>query len=1065
MSIRNLRWAGLFALALVIALAVGGTLVARGAPGGQDDPPPPIPHIFDTIPLPGEELALDGAVSFFFDVPMDTSTVESAFGIAPAVPGDLAWTNDDRTLIFTPSEKFERATEYTFGFNTSALSTEGVALEEAFTLRLTTLGYLEVSEVLPGDGTTAVDTDTVFTVIFNRPVVPVVMVDDMDTLPQPLTFDPALEGTGEWLNTSIYMFTPTAELRGGTEYTATIVGGLEDVTGSVLKADYEWTFSTLAPDVLEISPGAGWDRISLDRTIRVEFTQAMDPETTEAAFSLVYQEPLDYDPEVDPAPVPEIVSGTFEWNESFRAVTFTPDEQLRLESWYGLIVDEEIARSATGAALREGVRGGFSTVPYPEIVSTRPVDGDGFASPYGGFTIYFNTNMDLDTLKDKVIIEPEPWREFDDYYYDYRDSYNLAFDVEPSTDYTITILPGMADEYGNTIDVGMTVTFTTDAYPPELTIQATGSVGMYSAHNDETRVFATHRNVDRIDLALWEMTTAQLAEITGADSYSAWRNFVPANNSLLRQWSIDVTAAQDLRRYELLLIADTGPSGISNVQCLAAPDPRVRVGDVVIVTREDTTPLNIRQEPNLGGQPITQVLPDETMQVVGGPYCADGYLWWEMRLDNDITGWAAEGTLDVYFYEPLGAVPLDPNAPHPDVFGAPYSPDALDPGVYYLEVTSPETDGYDHRPRRHVLLVQSANITLKFSQDTALAWVTDLDTGQPLADVPVIFYNEEFNPVGTADTDADGLAVIETPHLADLYTSVAATVNYNEWFGYAASRWNDGMDPWQFDIRSDYEPEDFTVYLYTDRPIYRPGQPVYFKGILRDRFDIQYTVPDIATVPVRVYDDRGEIIYETDLPVTPGGSFSGEVMLADDAPLGYYRVVAGIESNKRSSFGVNFNVAEYRAPEFQVDVLPEVNEVAQGDTIRVLVDSSYFFGGAVSNASVSYTVLANDYRFRYTGNEPGYFSFVDNNYDFYAPEYYGPYGGPVAVGEGLTDAQGRFWIELDADLGDEPESKTWTIEARVVDESDQLVAGRASVTVHQGLEYVGLQPEEYFGRA
>ncbi len=158
-------------------------------------------------------------------------------------------------------------------------------------------------------------------------------------------------------------------------------------------------------------------------------------------------------------------------------------------------------------------------------------------------------------------------------------------------------------------------------------------------------------------------------------------------------------------------------------------------------------------------------------------------------------------------------------------------------------------------------------------------------------------------------------------------------------------------------------------------------------------------------------------------------------------------------------------MAEYRAPEFQVTVTPAQDQVAQGDQINVLVDSSYFFGGPVSDASVSYSVLSEDYYFNYTGDQPGYWSFVDQNYDLYSPYYYGSGGQVVAEGEGTTDAQGQFMITLDADLGDKSQSQTYTIEARVVDESDQLVAGRAQVIVHQGRVYVGAQPEEYVGFA
>ncbi len=1065
MTIRTLRWAGWFGAAVLVAfglmLALGAPLPVLGAPGAQDTPP--APRVFDTDPLPGEELGFSEPVTFYFTLPMDPGSVDVT--VDPALALDLAWGDDNTTLTVTPGdETYARATTYTFTIGAEAASADGVPLEEPFTLALDTVGYLEVSEVLPAPDSEAVDTDSIVTVIFDRPVVPLVTVEEMDTLPDPLQFDPPVEGQGEWLNTSIYVFTPEGELRGGTTYTATVEAGLEDVTGAYLPEDFAWTFRTIQPDVVSITPGAGMERVPLEQTVSVEFSQAMDPQPTEDAITLWYGGlfPL---PEGAERIEPQPVSGTFEWSDDFRQVTFTPDELLELESMYRLEVDAETARSATGAQLRESAQSLFDTVPYPRIEDTSPADGTTDASPYGGFSIHFNTNMDIDTLEDKVIIEPEPWREFDTYYYDYNNSYNLAFDTEPSTEYTITILPGMADEYGNTIDEGMTVSYITAPYPPELTIQATGSVGMYSAANPSTRVFVTHRNISRIDLSLWRMSTARLAALTAADSYDAWRSFTPRPADLLRQWTIDVSAQQDTRRYELLYISDSGPSGIANIECLGAPDPRVKVGDVVLVTRQDERPLNVRQEPNLGDNVVTQVLPGDAMQITGGPFCSDGYLWWRVRLDNDISGWVAEGDQSMYYIEPLGAVPDDPNAPESDAIGQPYTPDALDPGAYFLAVTSPETEQYDGNRREHVLLVQSVNLSLKFSQDSALAWVTHMESGAPVAGVPVIFYNADYNPVARAVTDADGLAVVEIPHLSDLYTTMYALVNQDDLFGFASSQWSNGMDPWQFEMRGDYEPEDFTIYLYTDRPIYRPGQPVYFKGIMRQQKDVAYFLPERREVPVKVYDDRGEEIYSAMLPVTPQGSFSGELMLDEDAPLGYYRIVVDTGSNRRSQFGLSFNVAEYRAPEFQVNLTPERDEVAQGDTIRVLVDSTYFFGGPVSNADVSYSVLSNAYRFNYTGDEPGYWSFTDENYDFYAPEYYGPTGGPVAEGEGTTDDQGRFMIELVADLGDEAESRNWTVEARVVDESDQLVAGRTTITVHQGLLYVGLQPQEYIGYA
>ena len=1049
---------------LLLALMLGGAgSHLPAASGAQGEALPP--QVVDTMPLPGEELPLEGPVVFYFDQPMDETAVAGAFSVEPAVEGVLSWSADSSALTFTPDAPLARATGYTFTLGAGTMSAAGVALEEPFVLTLQTIGYLEVAEVLPADGSEAVDTDSVITVIFNRPVVPLLTVEQMASLPSPLALDPPVQGKGEWLNTSIYLFTPETELSGGTTYTATIAAGLTDVTGGVLAEDFTWQFTTMPPDVLEISPRDSAETIPLDTTVRVRFSQAMDAASLEAGgFVLEYLGPFPL-PEEAERPAPEPVEGAFAWSKDGRTLTFTPAERLVLGSTYQVTLNAARSLSATGAPLRADATSFFFTVPFPQIVRTSPFDGEQAASPYGGFTIYFNTPMNLKSLEDKVIIRPEPWREFDSYYYDWERSYTLAFDTEPSTDYTITILPGMQDRYGNTISEGLTVTYTTAPYPPELSIQAPGWVGMYSSHNPSTRVFVTHRNVTRLDLSLYRLGLPALAELTGPNQWEVWDSFTPAPADLLRRWTIDVSSQQNVRRYELLYISDTGPSGLENIECLGAPAPQVNIGDVVIVTDDDPSPLNVRAEPNLGAQVITQAAVGETMQVIGGPYCEGGHLWWNVRLNNGITGWAAEGDQTVYYFEPLGARQTDPNLPGAQPPAEPQKPPALAPGAYFLQAGSPETDQWDGGPRRHVLLVQSVNITLKFSQDTALAWVTDLDSGDPVAGAPVIFYNQDFNPVARVVSDESGLAVATIPRLSDLYTTVYASVDEGAWFGFAVSAWSDGMDPWQFDTWADYQPEDFSVYLYTDRPIYRPNQPVYFKGILRNRDDVTYTLPGLQEVPVKIYDDRGEVIYDQVLPVTAQGSFSGELLLGPEAPLGYYRIVAEVSSNARESFSVGFSVAEYRAPEFQVEVTPAQDQVVQGDTIEVLVEARYFFGGAVSNAAVAYSVLAQDYFFNYTGDAPGWWSFVDENYDFYAPEYYGPYGEVIVEGEGQTDALGRYLITLPADLGERVRSQTFTIEARVTDESDQLVAGRAQVIVHQGLVYVGVQPEEYVGFA
>src|SRR5436309_3284856 len=78
----------------------------------------------------------------------------------------------------------------------------------AFQFRFATAGFLEVGQVIPANGAQDVQAGAAITVLFNRPVVPLTVVEQQNNAPQPLSFTPAIQGKGEWLNTAIYVFHP-----------------------------------------------------------------------------------------------------------------------------------------------------------------------------------------------------------------------------------------------------------------------------------------------------------------------------------------------------------------------------------------------------------------------------------------------------------------------------------------------------------------------------------------------------------------------------------------------------------------------------------------------------------------------------------------------------------------------------------------------------------------------------------------------------------------------------------------------------------------------------------------
>ena len=907
---------------------------------------------------------------------------------------------------------------------------------------LDTEGEFRVVQVLPNNGAVGIKTDADITVIFNRPVVPLGIVEDADMQPQPLTFTPAVDGQGEWLNTSIYVFHPAPALAGGTEYSVTVDGNLTAADGSTLAEPFTWSFTTAAPSISEVVPTDGETDVRLDKDIEVRFNQPMDQASVEASFRLQEQD--------SEAAIP----GSFVWAEDGSGFLFDPDDSLEIATDYAVDFANPPLPVGGGAPLEGQMRWVFSTVPLPAIVSTDPFDGQTDAYPDGGFTIFFASPMNPDTLEDHISVEPEPFRVYDSYYSDYNNSYTLSFASEPSTQYTVTISPGMEDVYGNTIDQELVVNYTTAPYDPDVSLQVPGDVGFYNSENPETQLFLTHRNVSEIDLSLYSVALEDfIGAATGEEYYNIAANIPTGVSNLLRRWTIPSVAPLDARRYELLNLGDT------TLECPGALESHLYVGANAIVVSQ---PDPVRARASAPDGEILEVLyKDYALSVIGGPVCANDMLWWEVTLRDGSSAWVAEGMDDdstnERFLELRGQ---EQNTP---VALTQADGDALIPGIYLLNATSPETEAIQQAVREHVMIVANANLTLKLSVDSLLVWATEVNTGEVIANAPIQVYDRFENVVAEGTTDADGLLSVEIPRMEDLNGSIVAVLQTESQFGIGVSQWSDGIDAYYFGLNANYYPNEYQVYLYTERPIYRPDQPVYFRGVIRAQDDVTYTLPDMGTIPVRIVDDQFEVVYEEELPLTPYGTFSGTFQLAADAPLGSYRIVPQLPGEEPDSYysmgSIGFDVAEYRAPEFQVELTAQTPEVVQGDTINVDVDSTYFFGGSVANASVTYTVTANPYVFDYQGD--GYYSFADFNSDADPGEFYTPNGGVVTEGEGTTDANGHLLISFPADLQDATMSQTFTIEAVVVDESDQAVTGRTDVIVHQGLLYVGVQPEEY----
>jgi alpha-2-macroglobulin len=238
-------------------------------------------------------------------------------------------------------------------------------------------------------------------------------------------------------------------------------------------------------------------------------------------------------------------------------------------------------------------------------------------------------------------------------------------------------------------------------------------------------------------------------------------------------------------------------------------------------------------------------------------------------------------------------------------------------------------------------------------------------------------------------------------------------------------------------------------YLYTDRPVYRPEQKVYFRGILRERTEAGYRLPPGKTVSVTVADNDGTNIYEQQLPLSTRGSFSGELDLPEETPLGYYQITATLGGYEA---GGSFEVAEYKKPEYKVKVATPQAYVRAGDATRFTVSANYFFGAPVSKASVKYYVYKSRH-YGWWGDDDGGDGEDEFGADPTAEEGGEDYGAGyddemVLEGEGKLDAQGRLDVDFKVPRADSKDTwdYSYRLEAEVTDAARRSMSSSASFT-------------------
>jgi alpha-2-macroglobulin len=365
-------------------------------------------------------------------------------------------------------------------------------------------------------------------------------------------------------------------------------------------------------------------------------------------------------------------------------------------------------------------------------------------------------------------------------------------------------------------------------------------------------------------------------------------------------------------------------------------------------------------------------------------------------------------------------------------------------GAYLLEAKSGALQARD------LVLITDATLVLKTSSKQALTYFSNALTGAPIANASVALWESYYQNGKTrwrrlrATTDSDGLAQFT---LRSGGSSVFATASSSERQAFAAGSayGNSAGEQWR-------------IYAFTDRSAYRPKETVQWKFIARRLANGSYSTPANQVLEYQINDPRGTKVTEGKATLNTFGSAWSSLELSEQLPLGEYNVQFWDEGRKNGIGSARlFRLEEYKLPEFKVEVrTPEQDGKKKafrlGEKVEVNIQADYYFGGAVSNASVEVVVYQNPfYHYWYPRRDYGWY--YDDIQQMSRGYYRG--SGQVIKRETIkTDATGKATLTFDTPRENYNQDFEYRVEARVTDSSRREIVASDNVRVTRQRYYV-----------
>jgi uncharacterized protein YfaS (alpha-2-macroglobulin family) len=277
-------------------------------------------------------------------------------------------------------------------------------------------------------------------------------------------------------------------------------------------------------------------------------------------------------------------------------------------------------------------------------------------------------------------------------------------------------------------------------------------------------------------------------------------------------------------------------------------------------------------------------------------------------------------------------------------------------------------------------LVTNLAVHLKWGRENSLVWVTTLDQARPVPSARVTVFDCAGHALWKGATDAQGIsrptalpARERTPECPVTYAEGNETIGYlggglfvtaqtPDDLSFVHSSWAQGIEPWRFNLPT-WEPEgSLNVQTVLDRPLFRAGETVSMKHVIRRLALRGLALPAPIGRPGKLTIRHQGTNEAYDLPLSwdAAGVAESAWQIPKGAKLGRYEIEMGVPAEGGPQPGQTstltsggFRVEEFRVPLMRATLKPPAAPLVAVSEFPLDISVQYLAGGAAAKQPVT----------------------------------------------------------------------------------------------------------------